>query len=164
MIDSGRNDTVSEMAGLSGNDRPGGVSVGLPGGAPVGAAKTAEEYTGLFKLPDPDTAESEPALKAPVCSLKPGDSIRIRASGKIGIVYAPIDEKGNVGVQVQDRKLLINHKRIRLLTPAEELYPDYPKYDLSIVLDTVANRKARHRMGKGHFEGNEIIIEKERQP
>ncbi len=118
---------------------------------------------GLFKLPDPDTGESEPSTKAPICSLKPGDSIRIKASGKIGVVYAPIDDEGNVGVQIQDRKLLINHKRIRLLTPAEDLYPDYPNYDLSIVLDTVANRKARHRMGKGHFEGNVIINEKDRQ-
>lgn len=119
------------------------------------------KYNGLFKLPDPDTGEPEPAVKAPICSLKPGDSIRVRASGKIGIVYAPMDDKGNVGVQVQDRKFLINHKRVRLLTPAEDLYPDYPNYDLSIVLDTVANRKARHRMGKGHFEGNEIITEKD---
>ncbi|HEX2947028.1 MAG TPA: DNA mismatch repair protein MutS [Clostridia bacterium] len=117
----------------------------------------------LFKLPEIDDAGSEPAEKAPVCTLKPGDSIRIRASGKIGIVYATVDDKGDVGVQVQDRKFLINHKRIRLLTPAEDLYPDYPNYDLSIVLDSVANRKARHRMGKRHIEGNEIIYDKEPQ-
>jgi dsDNA-specific endonuclease/ATPase MutS2 len=118
---------------------------------------------GLFKLPDPDTGEPGPSAKVPICSLKPGDSIRIKASGKIGVVYAPIDDEGNVGVQIQDRKLLINHKRIRLFTPAEDLYPDYPNHDLSIVLDTVANRKARHKMGKGHFEGNVIIDEKDRQ-
>ena len=129
-----------------------------------GAAEITKDYSGLFKLPEPDAGKSGAAAKASICSLKPGDSVRIRASGKIGIVYAPIDDEGNVGVQVQDRKFLINHKRIRLFTPAEDLYPDYPNYDLSIVLDTVANRKARHRMGKGHFEGNEIIIEKERQP
>lgn len=149
-------DSNNVLPGLTGNSR----SLDISGGA----AEITEEYNRLFKLPDPDTGTLEPAAKAPVCSLKPGDSIRIRASGKIGIVYAPIDDKGNVGVQVQGRKFLINHKRIRLLTPAEDLYPDYPNYDLSIVLDTVANRKARHRMGKGHFEGNEIVIEKEPQP
>lgn len=124
---------------------------------------TGNVDAGLFKLPDPDPGEPAPSVKAPICSLKPGDSIRIKASGKIGIVYASIDDEGNVGVQVQNRKFLINHKKIRLHTPAEELYPDYPNYDLSIVLDTVANRKARHKMGKRHLEGNVIITEKEQQ-
>lgn len=145
----------------SGNRDRGKDSENRDGGTDVGNADSVAP--GLFKLPDPDAGEPGLSSKTPICSLKPGDSIRIKASGKIGVVYAPVDDEGNVGVQVQDRKFLINHKRIRLLTPAEDLYPDYPNYDLSIVLDTVANRKARHRMGKGHYEGNMIVTEKEQK-
>jgi len=90
---------------------------------------------------------------------KIGDSVRIRATGQIGIVFAPMDEKGNVGIQVHGKKIYMNYKRIRLYLPAEELYPDYPNYDMSIVLDTVANRKARKIMDKRHVEGNVIIYE-----
>ena len=155
---------------LSASDKAGGVHVEAVGmsaettGMSVEVTDMNKGNAGMFELPEPDSGDSGTDVKPPLCTLKPGDSIRIRTSGKIGIVYAPMDDKGNVGVQVQDRKFLINHKRIRLFTPAEELYPDYPNYDLSIVLDTVANRKARHRMGKGHFEGNEIIIENNEQP
>jgi dsDNA-specific endonuclease/ATPase MutS2 len=170
MEESGNNDKDCEANkdGNNGDNDNNNVKPGLPENdssldVSGGTLEINTEYSSLFKLPEADDAESEPAQKAPVCSLKPGDSIRIRASGKVGIVYAPIDDKGNVGVQVQDRKFFINHKRIRLLTPAEELYPDYPNYDLSIVLDTVANRKAHHRMEKGHFEGNMILTEKEQQ-
>jgi len=51
-------------------------------------------------------------------------------------------------VQIKGKKQMINHKRIKLLTPASELYPE--DYDFSIIFDTVENRKARHKMGKKH--------------
>jgi hypothetical protein len=39
------------------------------------------------------------------------------------------------------------------------MYPE--DYDFSIIFDTVANRKARHKMGKGYQPGLEIVYEKE---
>ena len=49
----------------------------------------------------------------------------------------------------------VNHKRLKLFVAASQLYPK--DYDFSIIFDTVENRKARHKMGKGHQEG--LIIE-----
>ncbi len=118
----------------------------------------AADHNELFTISGEPLSEDETPAKPVLCSLKPGDGIRLKADGKLGIVYAPIDPKGNVGVQVQGRKFLINYKRIRLYMPAEQLYPDYPNYDLSIVLDTVENRKARHLMGKRHVKDNSIVI------
>lgn len=118
---------------------------------------TVSQYKKLFDIAEKTGPDEKPPEKLATCCFKRGDGIRIRSNGKIGIVYAPVDSKGNVGVQVQDKKFLINHKRIRLYMPAEELYPDYPNYDLSIVLDTVENRKARHKMEKRHIEGNIIV-------
>lgn len=119
----------------------------------------AMNYKELFTISDNSMFDAKSSETPVICSLKIGDSIRIRSTGKIGIVYAPADSKGNVGVQVQGRKFMINHKRIRLYMLAEELYPDYPNYDLSIIFERVENRKARHKMGKRHIEGNIIITE-----
>lgn len=83
-----------------------------------------------------------------------GDSVMIYPQKKIGIVYQPADDKGLIGIQMQKKKEFVNHKRLKLISPAQELYP--PDYDFSIIFDTVANRKARHKMEKGHQPGLEI--------
>ena len=76
---------------------------------------------------------------------------------KTGIVCRTVNEKGVLQVQLQDRKIWINHKRIKLQVAAEALYPE--GYDFSIIFDTVENRKNRHQMEKRHQEGVEIRME-----
>ncbi len=88
-----------------------------------------------------------------------GDCVMIYPQKKIGIVYKKADPMGEVGVQIQKEKVLINHKRLQLKVAAKEMYPE--DYDFSIVFDTVANRKARHKMGKGYQPGLEVIYDKE---
>ncbi|MBE5992098.1 MAG: DNA mismatch repair protein MutS [Paenibacillaceae bacterium] len=83
-----------------------------------------------------------------------GDSVMTLPDKKIGIVCTTVNEKGVVRVQMPDKKIWINHKRLKLLVSAEQLYPE--DYDFSILFDTVENRKARHRMEKGYQEGLEI--------
>lgn len=75
-----------------------------------------------------------------------GDSVMIYPDRKIGIVCEPVDEKGILRVQLQNKKIYINHKRVKLHVKAEALYPE--DYDFSIIFDTVENRKARHEMGR----------------
>lgn len=77
-----------------------------------------------------------------------GDSVMVYPQKEIGIVYQKANDKGDIGVQVKKKKLLINHKRLKLRVPASELYPE--NYDFSIVFDTVENRKARHDMERKH--------------
>ena len=77
---------------------------------------------------------------------------------KIGIVCKPVNEKGVLQVQLPNKKIWINHKRIKLHVAAQELYPE--DYDFSIIFDTVENRKLRHQMGKHHMEGLQIDLEK----
>jgi dsDNA-specific endonuclease/ATPase MutS2 len=88
-----------------------------------------------------------------------GDSVVVYPQKKIGIVFKKADEKGDVGVQIQKKKEYINHKRLQLKVAASEMYPE--DYDFSIVFDSVANRKARHKMDKGYQPDLEIIYEKE---
>ena len=80
-----------------------------------------------------------------------GDSVTVYPQKEVGIIFKRSDEKGMLGVQIKGKKQFIRHKRVKLLVPATELYPE--DYDFSIVFDTVENRKARHRMEKGHQPG-----------
>lgn len=86
-----------------------------------------------------------------------GDSVTVYPEEKIGIVVKPADDMGNVLVQIQKEKILINQKRLKLKVKASELYPE--DYDFSIIFDTVENRKARHQMGKHHMPGLTIEVE-----
>ena len=83
-----------------------------------------------------------------------GDSVMVYPQGKLGIVYKSADEKGNVIVQVQKRKISVNHKRLQMKARAIDLYP--PDYDFSIVFDSVEVRKARHDMDRKYIPGLEI--------
>ncbi|HEY9059741.1 MAG TPA: DNA mismatch repair protein MutS [Pseudobacteroides sp.] len=77
-----------------------------------------------------------------------GDSVMVYPQKMIGIVYQKANEKGEIGVQMKNKKLLINHKRLKLHVPASELYPE--DYDFSIIFETVENRKKRHQMERKH--------------
>ena len=57
-----------------------------------------------------------------------------------------------------DKKIYINHKRVKLYVAAEKLYP--ADYDFSIIFDTVTNRKMRRQMEKRHVEDMIMTEEK----
>ena len=86
-----------------------------------------------------------------------GDSVMVYPEKKLGIVVKPVNEKGMVLVQIKEKKIWLNHKRVKLKVAAKELYPE--DYDFSILFDTVENRKARHQMDNRHQEGLEIRSE-----
>ena len=79
-----------------------------------------------------------------------GDSVMVLPDKKIGIVCEPVNEKGVLRVQVADKKIYINHKRVKLLVKSEELYPE--DYDFSIVFDSVENRKIRHNLDRKYTD------------
>ncbi len=79
-----------------------------------------------------------------------GDSVMIFPDKKIGIVCEPVNEKGVIRVQLQDKKIWINHKRVKLLVAAEKLYPE--DYDFSIVFESVENRKKLHDMSRKYTD------------
>lgn len=79
-----------------------------------------------------------------------GDSVMVLPDQKIGIVCETANEKGILRVQLQNKKIWISHKRIRLQVAAEQLYPK--DYDFSIIFDSVEKRKAQHKMKRKHIE------------
>lgn len=87
---------------------------------------------------------------------KIGDSVMVYPEKKIGIVCVPINEKGVLRVQLPNKKIWINHKRVKLHVAAAELYPK--DYDFSIIFETVENRKKRHDMQRKYTDS---VIESE---
>lgn len=103
--------------------------------------KELEERKGVRKISKTKRKEGNLGL---VDKFKRGDSVIIYPDKKIGIVCEPINVKGILRVQLANKKIYINHKRVKLHVAADELYPE--DYDFSIIFDSVANRKARHDM------------------
>ncbi|SHO48437.1 endonuclease MutS2 [Anaerocolumna xylanovorans] len=119
-------------------------------------ADSTPSYSASSVFPKIEAGKKDPVQKKSNAASKYtiGDSVMVYPQKKIGIVFQVADEKGLIGVQLQKKKEFVNHKRLKLISPALELYP--PDYDFSIIFDTVTNRKARHKMGKGHQPGLEI--------
>ncbi|MEE0059326.1 MAG: hypothetical protein UE295_00720 [Acutalibacteraceae bacterium] len=90
------------------------------------------------------------AMNNPASKFKLGDSVTVYPDKKIGIVCKTADSKGIVGVQLKGKKITVNHKRLKLLVSATELYPD--DYDFSIIFDSVENRKLRHDMTRKNID------------
>lgn len=87
-----------------------------------------------------------------------GDSVIVYPDKKIGIVCVPVNEKGVLRVQMPNKKIWINHKRVKLHVAATELYPE--DYDFSIIFESVENRKKRHDMQRKYTDA---VIETEEQ-
>lgn len=88
-----------------------------------------------------------------------GDSVMLYPDKKIGIVCEGVNEQGCLRVQLPNKKIWINYKRVKLQVAATELYPE--DYDFSIIFDTVENRKIRHDMERKYTEET-IFLEKEK--
>ncbi|TYP72531.1 endonuclease MutS2 [Paenibacillus methanolicus] len=81
-----------------------------------------------------------------------GDCVWIYPLKRTGIVFRAADERGEVLVQVQKQKLTFNRKRLSLYIPSDQLYPG-DDYDMDIVFESKANRKARNQMKRKYVPG-----------
>ena len=106
-----------------------------------------KEKTGGARIKKQKKSHLDKALGT---KFKVGDSVMVYPDQKIGIVCEEVNEKGVLRVQIADRKIWINHKRVKLHVKAEELYPE--DYDMSIVFDSVEKRKMRHDMSRKYVE------------
>lgn len=88
-----------------------------------------------------------------------GDSVIVYPDKKIGIVCKSVNEKGVLQVQMPDKKIWINHKRVKLYIKASELYPE--DYDFSIIFDSVEYRKMNHQMSRKYVQGQIIELDTE---
>lgn len=86
-----------------------------------------------------------------------GDNVTITATNETGIVYKGPDQFGNYLVQIKGIKKSFNHKRLKLLIPASELYPD--DYDFDIIFKSKDYRKIKKDQARKHLE--DVWLEEE---
>lgn len=120
--------------------------------AAKGYGAGADEIHGANHAPASDAA-GDKKTQAPVFEV--GDAVWVTSYGKIGIVFAAEDHRGQVGVMIQKQKCKVNRKRLKPYIKKDELYPE--DYDMDIVFETKENRKKSKLMRKRHVEGLEII-------
>lgn len=118
-----------------------------------------EEEDGIKRIYEPGiTVMKKKAESTDVSGIfSRGDSVSVEPAGEPGIVVKPADQMGNVLVQVKKEKRMVNYKRLKLRVKADRLYPE--DYDLSIIFDSVENRKARHAMERKFQDGREVRVE-----
>ena len=123
--------------------------------APPRPAQSNSEIQPVTPLAIPDAPKKEAPIPRSQ-SFNVGDSVTVYPQKQIGVIYQRANEKGELGVQIQGKKQLINHKRVKLKVAAAELYPD--DYDFSIIFDSVATRKARHLMNRKYVKGGTTLV------
>lgn len=87
-----------------------------------------------------------------------GDCVYISSMDRTGIVCEQEDGKGNLGVMVMHKKLIVNKKRLSLYIDSKELYPE--DYDLNIIMESKDSRKKKKAMSKHHIEGMVLEVKK----
>jgi len=135
----------------------GGDAIVVACGNELGQGGGIISVTPLDVEDEPEKVEVIPRSQ----SFNIGDSVMVYPQKDIGIVYERANSKGEIGVQIKGKKQMVNHKRIKLKVAATELYPD--DYDLSIVFDTVENRKARHLMDRKNVAGVTVVVKELQQ-
>ncbi|GMQ60367.1 mannonate oxidoreductase [Vallitalea sediminicola] len=81
---------------------------------------------------------------------KIGDVVYVHTVKQKGIVYADVNKKGEVGVMVRNKKMLVQIKRISLFIDSKELYPE--DYDMDIIFETKENRKKKKTMNRKYVK------------
>lgn len=119
--------------------------------ASLGKPVKTVKYTGEQTRKSPSIGKEEPKFKL-------GDCVYVSTLDRTGIVCEQENKRGEVGVMIMKKKVMVNKKRLSIFIDGKELYP--PDYDFDIVLESKENRKKKKLMSKRHVEG--LIIEREK--
>ncbi|MCT4542897.1 MAG: endonuclease MutS2 [Vallitalea sp.] len=81
---------------------------------------------------------------------KIGDVVFVHSVKQKGVVYALINKKGEVGVMVRNKKMLVSAKRLSLFIDSKDLYPE--DYDMDIIFETKEDRKKKRTMSRKYVK------------
>jgi MutS2 family protein len=81
---------------------------------------------------------------------KIGDVVFVHSVKQKGVVYALINKKGEVGVMVRNKKMLVSVKRLSLFIDGKDLYPE--DYDMDIIFETKEDRKKKRTMSRKYVK------------
>jgi DNA mismatch repair protein MutS2 len=140
-----------------------------PGQMPVAVQEMGEELgeqegeerpeVGAVGVIMPVAVEVEAGEEPGEPVIKVGDMVEIPYLGEKGVVCTDPDSKGRIKVLVKEKKMELQVKRVKLLIPAEQLYPE--NYDLNVVLLSKEERKLKHQMERKCVVGVERVVRPE---
>ncbi|GKX29546.1 endonuclease MutS2 [Vallitalea longa] len=81
---------------------------------------------------------------------KIGDVVFVHTIKQKGVVYAEVNKKGEVGVMIRNKKMLVNIKRLSPFLDSKDLYPE--DYDMDILFETKENRKKKKTMSRKYVK------------
>ncbi len=132
---------------------------------PADPLPTAEQRATAPDSPLPtEPPTPEPPVKTQTATVNPikvGDRVNIPFLNEQGVVCSNPDAKGRIRVRIQEKTMELSLKRVKLLIPAEQLYPE--NYDLNIVLLSKEERRQKHQMERKHLPGVSRIIAQDEQ-
>lgn len=117
--------------------------------------ETTEEILETFHKKDRQAGEylNNPIIAAER-EFQIGDNVKLDFMKATGIVCELENRRGELGVMVMDKKLMVNKKRMKLYIGREELYP--ADYDFDIIFKSKDYRKQDKLLNKGKIK----VIEK----
>ena len=110
------------------------------------------------KAPEINKPFESPSIFTPkkVSEFKVGDNVYVSTMKRSGIVCESENGRGEVGVLVLGKKIMVNHKRLSPYIDSKDLYPE--DYDFDIIFESKIDRKKDKLIVKGKGKG--VIIEK----
>jgi MutS2 family protein len=129
-------------------------AVGAAGEVHIGERDMSKPLEAIRAMPRPEAQQS--LKETPVAGdgeagaaerkrpWKLGDSVFVDDLNQQGVVAVLPDDQGEMVVFTRGRRERVSHKRVRLIAPAEDLYPE--GYDLRTVLYTWQERKTMQDM------------------
>jgi len=140
-------------AGRAGGDGDGAVTSRRPSRGNASPTARAGPGPGTGGAGPPRTGKASGAGKAQAGrAWRLGDSVRLLATGRQGVVAALPDGRGMLVVFSGGERTRIHERRVKLIAAAEDLYPE--GYDLRTVLFTWKERKLMHDMQR---KGDEVL-------
>ncbi|QUH31301.1 endonuclease MutS2 [Vallitalea guaymasensis] len=79
-----------------------------------------------------------------------GDVVYVHTVKQKGVVYEKVNKKGEVGVMVRNKKMLVQIKRLSPFLDSKDLYPE--DYDMDIIFETKENRKKKKTMNRKYVK------------
>ncbi len=107
-------------------------------------------YTKAKRPKSLDRQKQTEETKKSIVEYNIGDVVYVHTVKQKGVVYEKVNKKGEVGVMVRNKKMLVQIKRLSPFLDSKDLYPE--DYDMDIIFETKENRKKKKTMNRKYVK------------
>ncbi|WP_193774730.1 endonuclease MutS2 [Vallitalea guaymasensis] len=107
-------------------------------------------YTKAKRPKSLDRQKQTEETKKSIVEYNIGDVVYVHTVKQKGVIYEKVNKKGEVGVMVRNKKMLVQIKRLSPFLDSKDLYPE--DYDMDIIFETKENRKKKKTMNRKYVK------------